>query len=180
MSFTRKFFSADFHFGHDKILSYCASTRQFSSTENMDAAIIAAINERVDADDLLYILGDFAVARDPEYVKHVFHEIKARKILVLGNHDLDRKGRVRKDLASLPWDRPPAHALETTDEGCRIYLNHYACRTWPASHHGSYHLFGHSHGMLPPLGRSRDVGIDVPDMDFAPASFKEIRETLDV
>lgn len=178
MSFVRKFYTADLHFGHSNIRDYCPESRNFALTEEMDIAIMCALNERVGRDDILYILGDFAVCRDPEYVRHCFSMLNGRKRLVLGNHDLDKKGRVRKEIAALRWDIPPTHALETHDEGCRVYLHHYACRTWPAAHHGSYHLFGHSHGSLPPMGRSRDVGIDVIDTNFAPMTFKEIQETL--
>lgn len=178
MSFCRKLYTADLHLGHHGILRHCDATRPFDTVEQMDAAIVANINGRVEPGDLLYILGDFAISSDADYVRHLFHAINGRKVLVLGNHDLDRKGNVRKDLRDLSWDRPPTHALETTDEGCRLYLHHYACRAWPAAHHGSYHLFGHSHGNLPSLGRSRDVGIDCPDARFAPMTFREIQETL--
>ncbi|MCS4092608.1 hypothetical protein [Rhizobium sp. BK176] len=178
MSFTRKFYSADLHLGHHGILKHCPVTRPFDSVEEMDAAIVRRINDRVSASDILYIVGDFAISSDPEYVRHLFHQIRSRKVLIVGNHDLDRKGRVRKILVDLPWDQPPTAALETHDDSCRIYLHHYGCRTWPAAHHGSYHLFGHSHGNLPPLGRSRDVGIDCPDMHFAPATFRELKESL--
>lgn len=179
-SFTRKYFTADLHLGHRGILRHCRATRPFDTVEDMDRAIVERINERVSAGDILYIVGDFAISTDGEYVRHLFHEIRSRKVLILGNHDLDRKGRVAKTIRDLPWDIPPVAALETHDEGCRIYMNHYACRVWPAGHHGSYHLFGHSHGNLPPLGRSRDVGIDCPDLVFAPATFAEIQETLDI
>lgn len=178
MSFVRKWYTADLHFGHGGIRQHCPATRNFAIVEEMDIAIMCAINERVGHDDILYIIGDFAVCSDPEYVEHCFRMLNGRKILVLGNHDIDRKGRVRKDLRDLPWDRPPVHALETTDERCRIYMHHYGCRTWPAAHRGNYHLFGHSHGSLPPLGRSRDVGIDCADTHFAPMTFKEIQESL--
>lgn len=178
MSFVRKFFTADLHFGHSAIRDYCAETRNFAINEEMDIAIICAINERVGHDDILYIIGDFAVCSDPEYVRHCFNMINGRKILVLGNHDLDNKGRVRKDLRDLPWDRPPVHALETTDEGCHVYMHHYGCRVWPSHLRGSYHLFGHSHGSMSPLGRSRDVGIDCADTHFAPMTFREIQESL--
>lgn len=177
MSFVRKLFTADLHLGHHGILRHCPATRPFDSVEAMDTEIVSRINERVEKSDILYIVGDFAVSGDAEYVRHLFHAINGRKVLVLGNHDLDNKGRVRKVLAALPWDRPPTHAVETTDEGCRLYLHHYACRTWPAAHHGSYHLYGHSHGNLASMGRSRDVGIDCPDMHFAPATFTEIQES---
>lgn len=178
MSFTRKFYSADFHLGHHGILKHCAATRPFDTVEDMDASIVRRINDRVSATDILYIVGDFALSGDVEYVRHLFHAIPGRKRLVLGNHDVDSKGRIRKDLVDLPWDRPPTHALETTDEGCRLYLHHYACRTWHAVHRGSYHLYGHSHGSLPPLGRSRDVGIDCADANLAPLTFREIKESL--
>lgn len=178
MSFTRKLYTADLHFGHSAIRQHCPETRNFALTEEMDIAVMWRVHERVGKNDLLYILGDFAVCSDAEYVRHCFNMLPGRKRLILGNHDLDNKGRVRKDLVHLPWDQPPTHALETTDEGCRIYMHHYACRTWPAMHSGSYHLYGHSHGSLAPMGRSRDVGIDCADANFAPMTFAEIKESL--
>ncbi|MDX0532944.1 hypothetical protein GOL26_28885 [Sinorhizobium medicae] len=180
MSFTRKWYTADLHFGHSKIRDYCPQTRNFTLIEEMDIAIMWRVQERVGKDDILYILGDFAVCGDEEYVRHCFNMLPGRKILVLGNHDLDAKGRIRKDIANLPWDRPPTHALSTTDEGCRIHMSHYAHRVWPGHRRGAYHLFGHSHGDLPPMGRSRDVGIDCADTAFAPLTFREIKESLDV
>ncbi len=180
MSFTQKYFTADLHLGHHGILRHCPATRPFDSVEAMDAAIVRRINERVGTSDILYVVGDFALSGDVEYVRHLFHEIRGRKVLILGNHDLDAKGRISKTIRDLPWDQPPVHAVETTDEGCHVYMHHYACRVWPRQHHGSYHFYGHSHGNLPPHGLSRDVGIDCADTHFAPMTFREIKESLDV
>ena len=44
-------------------------------------------------------------------------------------------------------------------KGVKLFLFHYACRTWRGSNRGSIHLHGHSHGALPLLGKSMDVGI---------------------
>jgi calcineurin-like phosphoesterase family protein len=178
MSFVRKLYTADLHLGHHGILRHCPATRAFEGVEAMDTEIVRRINERIEHNDTLYIVGDFAISGDKEYVSHLFHAIRCRKILVLGNHDLDSKGRVSKTIRDLPWDIPPQQALETTDEGCPVYLHHYGCRVWPRHLKGAYHLFGHSHGALPPMGRSRDVGIDCPDMHFAPATFRELKESL--
>lgn len=180
MSFTRKWYTSDLHLGHHGILKHCADTRPFDTVEAMDAAIVARINGRVATTDILYVVGDFAISSDAEYIRHLFHAINGRKILILGNHDLDNKGRISKTVRDLPWDQPPTHALETTDEGCHVYLHHYGCRVWPRHLRGGYHLFGHSHGELPPQGRSRDIGIDCPDTHFAPLSFREIQESLNV
>ena len=180
MSFTTKFYVADLHLAHSGILKHCPATRPFVSTEEMDVAIVERINARVGWDDILYILGDFCLSNMQEYVDYLFHSINGRKRLVIGNHDLDNKGRLKTTLASLPWDVPPQHSMETTDgaDGIRVYLSHYAHRSWPAMRRGAFHFFGHSHGDLPPQGLSRDVGIDVDDMDFGPKTFNELRETL--
>jgi hypothetical protein len=33
---------------------------------------------------------------------------------------------------------------------------------------------------MPPLGRSRDVGVDLPDVDFSPRTFAELTANLEV
>jgi calcineurin-like phosphoesterase family protein len=174
MAFTTKFYSADFHFGHARALEWGLPSRSFASVEAMDAAIIEAVKDRVGPSDLLYVLGDFAVSNDPAYVAHCFHALPGRKVLTLGNHDVDNRGAIKPALAALPWDVPPALALETKDGGQRLWLAHYAHRVWPASHYGAWHFFGHSHGAIAPQGRSRDVGIDCADLRFRPATFAEL------
>jgi hypothetical protein len=45
----------------------------------------------------------------------------------------------------------------TADFGQPIVLCHYAMRVWNRSHHGAWHLYGHSRGNLPaaPIAQSR-------------------------
>ena len=59
-------------------------------------------------------------------------------------------------------------------------MSHYAHRTWDKSHHGSLHLYGHSHGTLPGVGRSMDVGVDSTDMnsDFTPFLLDDVIKFL--
>lgn len=181
MSYVRKWYMADPHFGHAAILRSQPARRAFSTTEEMDTTIIERVNERVRTGDLLYILGDFAFTRDDEYLRHVFHQMRGRKVLVLGNHDVDNRGEVKKGIALLPWDIPPTSATETKDgpAGARIWLSHYAHRAWPAQHYGSYHFYGHSHGAIPHVGRSRDVGIDVVDMGLGPLTFEDLTKDME-
>ena len=50
---------------------------------------------------------------------------------------------------------------------------HYAMRVWNGSHHGAWHLYGHSHWNLPDTpSLSMDVGVDTHD--FRPWHFDEI------
>ena len=56
-----------------------------------------------------------------------------------------------------------------------VVLCHYALKVWNASHWGTYHLYGHSHGMLPddPKSRSFDVGVDCHN--FYPLAYEEMK-----
>ena len=74
--------------------------------------------------------------------------------LIRGNHD----DRAAWKLRHLFDSANEALYLRISPE-VRLYLSHYACRTRRNSHHGSIHLHGHSHGALPRLGKSMDVGV---------------------
>ena len=171
MSFTKKFYTSDQHFGHANVIQHCS--RPFADVDEMDAAMIAAWNAVVGRDDIVYCLGDFS-CHGVERTREIFDALRGRKHLVIGNHDVDSKGRLHKRLRDLHWAEPPSDAIETTDGGVPVYMHHYACRVWPSSHYGAVHFYGHSHGRLPALGRSRDVGVDVPDIQFQPRTFAEL------
>jgi calcineurin-like phosphoesterase family protein len=146
----------------------------------MDEVLIANWNAVVRPDDLVYHLGDFAFGLgDAARVQSIFQRLNGRKRLVLGNHDFGKQGVVHPAIASLAWDAPPSPMIETTDEGERVVLCHYAMRTWPGIRKGGWHFFGHNHGGMPPLGRSRDVGVDCPDTGYAPRTFKQLTAAMD-
>jgi calcineurin-like phosphoesterase family protein len=181
MSFTQKFYTADHHFGHQLMLSSTACARPFSSVREMDEFLIDAWNSVVRPADLVFHLGDFAFGLgDAARVASIFRRLNGRKRLVLGNHDFSKPNVIHPSLLKLEWDAPPTAALETTDEGQRVYLSHYAARTWPGQHRGAFHFYGHSHGRLPPFGRSRDVGVDCPDVGYAPRTFKQLVAEMDL
>jgi calcineurin-like phosphoesterase family protein len=49
-------------------------------------------------------------------------------------------------------------------------------RVWERSDHGSWHLFGHTHGKLKGIGKSFDVGVDCTD--FEPLSLDKVAEKM--
>ena len=175
MAFSTKFCTSDTHFGHALMLSPTACNRPFESTAEMDEALIANWNAVVGHEDIVYHLGDFAFRlNDERRVRSIFHRLNGRKILVLGNHDYSKRNRVADVISGLAWDRPPTQHCETVDNGERIFLSHYAQRTWPGIRRGAWHFYGHSHGDLPGWGRSRDVGVDCEDVGFMPRTFAEL------
>lgn len=178
MCWTRKFYIADTHFSHTNIISHCS--RPYQSAEDMDEDMVRRWNAVVRPDDVIYHLGDFSFELgNAKRVRDIFSRLNGRKHLVLGNHDVVRDGAVHPTIAGLAWAVPPTYALETRDGGQRVYLSHYAHRVWPAHHHGAWHFYGHSHGGLPSLGRSRDVGVDMPDVRFQPRTFAELTKGME-
>lgn len=148
-------FTSDLHLGHGNIIRHCL--RPFSNAADMDAAILSAINAVVGWNDTLWILGDFAYrGKDPGYYRE---QIRCGTVrLALGNHDRRVKS-MKAGFASV------SDVAEISVGRQRIWLSHYAHRSWPASHRGSWHLYGHSHGAIDADDRARgmnalDVGVD--------------------
>lgn len=75
------------------------------------------------------------------------------------------------------------HFHELNVQGQKVVLSHYGSRVWNKSHRGSWLLYGHSHGSLPPLGKSVDVGVDSPWVtgkpEYRPFNYEEIKVFMD-
>ena len=160
------YFTADPHFGHQNIIKYCK--RPFKNHVEMDAIIKAHWNALVTPKDTVYVLGDFSMSSDKNQLEDWFNALNGQKILIVGNHD-------SRACLKLPWKE--VHDVKLIQyKGYRIWLSHYAHRTWPHAFHGSLHLFGHSHGMLDDYRRSMDVGVD--SHGFKPLSGDQVIEML--
>ena len=150
----------------------------------MDQVILDRINETVGTDDTLYILGDFTFrgGKPADYLSRI---VCQDVHLVMGNHDkrsdyIDNMSAARIDVGFTSVQE----VKEVIYCNQRIFLSHYCHKVWPASHKGSYHLWGHSHGKLDEEERktnrkSLDVGVDNTvnyNKPFGePWSFKEIQ-----
>jgi calcineurin-like phosphoesterase family protein len=156
-------FTADTHFGHQKIIEF--AHRPYASVEEMDEHIIDHWNRTVGPKDEVWHLGDVAFKAKPvPYLRRLNGKIR----IIVGNHDVPSQFGI-----SYEWY--DVHYLR--HQGQRLWLSHYAHRVWRNSHHGSFHLYGHSHGDLEPKiwGRSMDVGWDAHRRLL---SFDEIISTL--
>lgn len=156
-----KFFISDTHFGHKKIIEY--AKRPFKTVEEMDEVLIANWNEVVGVGDAVYHLGDFGLTKD---VDKILKRLNGQIFLISG--DYDKEILKHKELF-VKVDK----MLTVKEQGERIVLCHYPMRTWSQSHYGSWHLHGHSHGQLPPQGKSWDVSVEA--IGYKPLSFDELR-----
>jgi len=167
----RTWFTSDTHWGHAGILKesmHCRRDLVFSSVEEMDETMIANWNSVVGPKDEVWHLGDFAYRCSLEYAESVFRRLRGRKHLVIGNHE--QRGK------RLGWESQQNYKEITVDDR-DLVLFHYSMRSWNRQHHGSIHLYGHSHGSLAPLGMSLDVGVDC--WSFRPVSLDEIMARID-
>ncbi len=163
---TKTLFTADLHLNHAAVISMCG--RPFADVREMNEALIHAWNSRVRRGDTVWFLGDFAMKASPEECAAFFGRLNGIKHLVRGNHDAKR-------VLDLPW--ASQHDLvQTTVDGVRLVLCHYAMRSFPGVWRGSLHLFGHTHATLPPTRQSCDVGVDA--WAYRPVTLDEIRDRL--
>ena len=132
----------------------------------MEEILIANHNNLVGKNDITYHLGHFSFSDPAKIIKR----LNGNLVLIRGNHDHRRN--VKLDCFA------SVHDVKFMKIGKdRIFLSHYAHLVWPNSHHGAYHLFGHSHGKLQGGLNSIDCGVDCHD--FTPVSWEDLKNVMD-
>lgn len=159
------FFTADCHFGHENIIRLC--NRPFGGNDEMLNILIENWNKKVPkVGSTVYHLGDFAF-KCPYPLKRIIGSLNGKIIFIEGNHDRQLQEQWQQDLPQMLFIKYPHEMV----------LCHYAMRTWNKSHHGAWHLYGHTHGKLPEdASLSFDVGVDV--WNFTPVSFEEVEAKM--
>jgi calcineurin-like phosphoesterase family protein len=178
-----KFFTADWHLLHARILEYC--DRPFHNVHEMNEALIENHNEIVKPGDDVYVLGDIALG-NPRVVEKLISRFNGKLHLIQGNHD--KTALKCKEL--FQWIKP-FFELTIQDMAARgnkrlVVMCHYAMRVWNRSHHGmetSIHLYGHSHGGLDDTdtSASMDVGVDSAAKvlgAYRPFSYEEVINSI--
>ena len=168
------FFVSDTHFYHTNVIKY--SNRPFKDVNEMNEQLITNWNSRINTKDIVYHLGDFSFRNANAYRDRLNGHIG----FIMGNHDASASGTYHS--AKINKEKPPFIFFEDVTEvnvnGQKIFLSHYAHRVWNKSHHGVWHLYGHSHGTLPddPNSMSFDCGVDCHN--YAPLSFEEVKTIM--
>jgi len=157
--------------------------RDFDSPEEMTEVMAQNFNSIVKENDVIWHLGDWSFGGH-QNIERFRRMLNCRNIhLIFGNHDqhIEPINSIYRKLfnscdyygeLSLRLDNKWKQFTKT-----RIVMSHYAMRVWNKSHHGSLHLYGHSHGTLPDNGtRSMDVGVDTHNL--YPYHLDEILDNL--
>jgi calcineurin-like phosphoesterase family protein len=173
------FFTSDTHFGHANIVKYCQ--RPFESIEEHDQILIGNWNRTVGKNDTVYHLGDFCFKNKTNDFESYLKKLNGFIYLIWGNHDQVAKyEKMAKGMHVFNQDkiRFLGDYERIKIEGQDIILSHYSFRVWDKSHHGSWNLYGHSHGTLfdDPHLRSIDVGVD--SHNYYPISFDQVKRLM--
>lgn len=173
------YFTSDPHIQHRKILEYEEPRRKIwgDDISSMNEGLIEKYNKVVKDSDTCWFLGDISLGDEYKGVE-LFRRMRGHKFLILGNHDKGKDIKLWKTVFEGIFDYK-----EISYYHQKICLFHFGQRVWNKHHHGSWHLHGHSHGSLPPWGKSVDVGVDATwitgQKEFRPYSFDEIKEFMD-
>lgn len=155
------FFIADTHFSEENIMRY--ENRPFENADEMNREIVSRWNCVVNEEDEVYVLGDFGAAGQEAAM---LGQLKGRKYLVKGNHDV-KSNQYYRD----------AGFEEVYD--CPVIIKDF----WILSHEPLYvntnmpyaNLFGHVHNS--PIIRTfskQHYCVSVERTNYAPVSFDEI------
>ncbi len=158
---------ADTHFGDEKIIRY--ENRPFEDAEEMENVLTGNWNARVGEEDLVYILGDFAEG-SKETVSRLCKQLNGKKILVMGNHDVERPEWYRECgfEQAVPWP---------------IILENF----WILSHEPLYinenmpyaNLFGHVHRNVIYKDIScQSMCLCVERIGYQPVDFEEVKRLV--
>jgi len=184
------YFTADLHFNHRNIIRLC--NRNFALTDDevsdestkpsnesvqkMNAELICRLNESVDYQDRLYLLGDIGYFKNRNDLAFWLSQIHCKNVGVLyGNHD--NESLLDDWCTYAGWNQlSPIH--EETILGHHVVMSHYPMSSWNHMFRGSYNLHGHTHGKHTPGGRQYDVGVD--NNNWNPVPMQGVVDMLEV
>lgn len=171
---SRLFFTADQHYHHRAICRF--ANRPFSGPDEMNEEFVKRHNAIVPKDGIVYHLGDFSLGTTDQALA-MLARLNGTHHFVFGNHDKSLTPSALRHFASanqyLELRVEDADGNRGTNAIC---LMHYPIEVWDKQHHGSWHLHGHVHGVLPEAATKRlDVGVDGPISGYAPVSYARVK-----
>jgi calcineurin-like phosphoesterase family protein len=168
------YFTADEHYGHANISGFTG--RPFEDVHTMNCSLIEEHNKVVTKEDIVIHAGDFCWGKQ---ANHYIKRLNGQHIFLRGSHDK----WLGKDIFSnqITYEKKFTEIWEKKIKEAYLVICHYAMRVWPRSHYNSWHLYGHSHGNLEPIGKQLDVGVDSIYKifgEYRPISFEEVKEYM--
>jgi calcineurin-like phosphoesterase family protein len=170
--------TSDLHFGHKNVMKF--SNRPFNNVNEMNQTLIDNWNRNVQDNDIVFNLGDFAFFNGDRIIE-TLEQLNGQQHFIYGNHDKNMKKPIVQEYCKNTNKIIGFYDLiECNYKGYHLFMSHYSHRVWNKSHYGALHLYGHSHGSLPGIGKSVDVGVDSQELpnNYSPLSLDVVIEYL--
>lgn len=171
------YYIGDMHLGHKKVIEY--DGRPYETVEEMDAALIKNWNSVVTEDDDVYILGDF-IYRSSHVATYYLKQLKGRKHLIIGNHDL----KTIEDEEACTYFDSIERLGYVKDGDADVVMCHYPIAEWNGRRrkkNKSYHVYSHIHnrkdetyGFMRKQRNALNAGCMIND--FKPATLQQLIE----
>ena len=164
--------TSDLHFGHKNI---CAGSsnwedrstcRPFSNADEMDEVLIENWNSCVKPEDLVWVLGDWAMCKE-EKAKHITNSLNGTKYIVLGNHD-----RKPHKMVEMGFTQTRRHYL-TEVGGLNILMHHKPRGKLVQEIEYDILLHGHQHSRNKISGTT-SINMCVEAWDYTPVPAEEV------
>ena len=166
------YYVGDLHFGHENVIKF--DHRPFNSIEEMDKALIERWNRKVNSEDLVYVVGDFAYRNEKPFDWYL-QQLKGKKYLIVGNHD----GKLLEDPIAMSYFDGVDKMCHEKDSGRHICICHYPLAEWNGMYRGTYHVYGHIHNstnatfqFMRTLDRAFNCGVAING--YEPVTFQEL------
>jgi len=131
------YYISDTHFKDQAIFNKCK--RPFKSLEELEQVVIYNWNNKINEDDIVYVLGDIGSA-DISSID-VFRKLKGHKHLIVGNHDHEILEAIKE-----------SNVFESikfidviVDNNHKICICHYPLMDWMEFNREGYFVYGHVH-----------------------------------
>jgi calcineurin-like phosphoesterase family protein len=162
-------FWSDHHFGHNNVLKYC--NRPFPSTELMRDCLIGNHNKLVGVDDITVFVGDVSFLDSHVKVNDILNQMNGYKILVLGNHDIERDRYVPYAFDEICVVK----AFQHQHNG--VYINftltHYPFTNVPEDmYYTTINVHGHIHDKQ--SKEEHQINVSVEAVNYKPMNFNDI------
>lgn len=137
------YLTSDTHFNHDR--EFIWGPRGFKNISIANYTLIRNWNSTVGPNDDVYMLGDFFLGKDIDFVKETLNKLNGRIHLIIGNHDTPAKLKIYTESDKVV---EIVYATQIEYKGRTFYLSHYPTLTADLNSNPDrcvFGLFGHTH-----------------------------------
>ncbi|MCX8166792.1 MAG: metallophosphoesterase family protein [Candidatus Micrarchaeota archaeon] len=180
--FSKIFFISDLHFSDSTVFDTYRNSH-FSSVYEMDTKIVQSWNEKVDANSLIFILGDLVVDKDSFRAAHFLYQLNGYKIIVSGNHD--PKEFSKPKVIDLTFDRMSFILVHALSDVSKNYKNPNKYYLHGHTHNGfltdkKYSIDYYTNELLKRLKEKRALNVNLEFHEYKPLELSEVLKLIEL